>query len=68
MSTREEAFTLHLPDHWTPAQALAVYALLDALAEAVADRYALALPEELRRDDDHPAQPDLFDFDDPIPF
>jgi hypothetical protein len=35
MSTLSELFTLPLPDYWTPAEALAVYELLNELAEAI---------------------------------
>jgi len=70
MSTLSERFTLRLPDDWTPAQALAVYELLTDLADAIWNRYELALIEQLRSDRDYrdSSQPDLFDFDDPIPF
>jgi hypothetical protein len=70
MSTPSERFTLRLPDDWTPAQALAVYEFLTDLADAIWNRYDVALIEQLRseRDDGDSSQPDLFDFDDPIPF
>jgi hypothetical protein len=70
MSTLTERFTLRLPDHWTPEQALAVYELLKELADTIWDRYELVLIEQLRGDlDQHDsAQPDLFDFDDPLNF
>lgn len=70
MSTLSTRFTLPLPDYWTPEQALAVYELLNDLSEAIWNRYeidllALITPE---LDENSAAQPDLFDFDDPIPF
>jgi hypothetical protein len=70
MSTFSELFTLQLPDHWTPEQALAVYELLTDLANAIWNRYELTLIEQLRSecDDGNTSQPDLFDFDDPLPF
>jgi hypothetical protein len=70
MSTLRELFTLHLPDHWTPAEALAVYEFLNELTEAIWNRYEAALIEQLRSDHDYgnPPQPDLFDPDDPLPF
>ncbi len=70
MSTFSERFTLRLPDEWTPQQALAVYELLNALAEAIWNRYDTVLIEQLAGDlePDEAAQPDLFDFDDPAPF
>jgi hypothetical protein len=70
MSTLDELFTLRLPDYWTPAEALAVYELLNDLAEAIWNRYEVELIEHLRNDRvyDDTSQLDLFDFDDPLPF
>ncbi len=70
MSTLTERFTLRLPDHWTPEQALAVYELLKDLADTIWDRYELVLIEQLLSDldPDDSAQRDLFDFDDPLNF
>jgi len=70
MSTLSELFTLRLPDYWTPAEALAVYELLNELAEAIWNRYEVALIEQLRSERDYgvTSQLDLFDFDDPLPF
>ena len=70
MSTLSMRFTLHLPDDWTPEQALAVYELLTDLAEALWSRYEAPLTELLKPDleQDDEVQPDLFDFNDPIPF
>jgi hypothetical protein len=70
MSTLSELFTLRIPDDWTPQQALAIYELLNELAETIWNRYEVDLLEHLRSDCDHgdTAQPDLFDPDDPIPF
>jgi len=70
MSTLDELFTLRLPDYWTPAEALAVYEFLNELAEAIWNRYEVALIEQLRSERDYgdTSQPDLFDFDDPLPF
>ena len=70
MSTLRERFTLRIPDDWTPAEALAVYELLNELAETIWNRYEVALLEHLRGECDSgdTAQPDLFDPDDPIPF
>ncbi len=70
MSTLSTPFTLQLPEDWTPEQALAVYELLNALAESVWISYEPQLVQlivsEIQQDD--APQPDLFDFDDPIPF
>ena len=70
MSTLSMRFTLHLPDDWTPEQALAVYELLTDLAEALWSRYEAPLTELLKPDleQDDEVQPDLFDCNDPIPF
>ena len=70
MSTLSTRFTLQLPDHWTPEQALAVYELLKELADTIWDRYELVLIEQLRGDldEDDSAQLALFDFDDPLNF
>ena len=60
----------HLPEHWTPEQALAVFALLNALTEAIWQRYEpelLPLIDPLLNTDTDP-QLDLFDPDDELPF
>ncbi len=70
MSPRRAPFTLEIPDHWTPEQALAVFELLKDLMDSVWNRYELTLIEmlagELYQDDT--SQLDLFDFDDSVPF
>jgi len=70
MSTRYEPFTVQVPDDWTPEQALAVYELLHELADTIWDRYEIPLIELLapRCNNHDPAQPELFDFDDPLSF
>ena len=70
MSTLADQFTLHLPDHWSPEQALAVYELLNILTETIWNRYEIPLIELLTSELDHNnnSQHDLFDFDDNIPF
>jgi hypothetical protein len=70
MSTLASRFTPQLPDDWTPEQALAVYDLLNDLAEAIWKRYEIPLIELLAPEIEpqNTAQPDLFDFDDPLPF
>ena len=70
MSTRDESFTVKVPDGWTPEQALAVYDLLHELAEAIWERYEIPLIGLLAPpcNDQDPAQPELFDFDDPLSF
>jgi hypothetical protein len=70
MSPCRAPFTLEIPDHWTPEQALAVFELLKDLTDAIWNRYDLTLIEmlagELYQDDT--SQLDLFDFDDSVPF
>jgi hypothetical protein len=70
MSTRYEPLTVQVPDDWTPQQALAVYDLLHELAETIWDRYEIPLIGLLAPpcNDKDPAQPELFDFDDPLSF
>ena len=63
--------TLELPDHWSPEQALAVWELLNELADRIWARYEIALVELIGADlepERDPNQPDLFDPDDSIPF
>ena len=70
MSSRYEPLTVQVPDDWTPEQALAVYDLLHELAEAIWGRYEIPLIGLLAPpgNDKDPAQPELFDFDDPLCF
>ena len=70
MSTLSTRFTLQLPDHWTPEQALAVYEFLTELADALWNRYEIPLIQLLapELDQNNDSQLDLFDFDDSIPF
>lgn len=70
MSTLSSRYTLQLPDHWTPEQALGVYEFLNDLAEAIWERYQFPMIELLayERAQQDDSQLDLFDFDDPLPF
>ena len=70
MSTLSTRFTLQLPDHWTPEQALAVYELLNDLAESIWNHYEIDLLAliALELDENNAAQSDLFDCDDQPPF
>ena len=70
MSTLPELFTLNLPDHWSPEQALAVFELLNDLTESIWIRYEIPLIELLtdELEQNNSSQHDLFDFDDPISF
>jgi hypothetical protein len=60
-----------IPNHWSPEEALAVYAFLDDLMEHIWARYGRRIQEVCARDHithhDH-AQPDLFAPNDPLPF
>jgi hypothetical protein len=67
MKTR---FMMHLPDDWTPQQALSVYELLHELAEAIWERYETPLIELLTTEPEQHAHlpPSLLDFDEELPF
>jgi len=61
----------HIPDYWSPQQALAVYEFLDELRERVWDRYGGQITERLRfeyAEQQNRAQLELFPFNDEIPF
>jgi hypothetical protein len=60
----------HIPDYWSPEQALAVYELLDALREQVWDRYGEQITERMRREyAEQQARAQLeLPFNDEIPF
>ena len=62
--------TLHLPENWTAQQALDVYELLHELATGIWDQYETPIIELIpdRPRDPDPAQLDLLDFDDKLPF
>jgi putative IMPACT (imprinted ancient) family translation regulator len=46
--TFKSRFIYHLPDYWTPEQALAVLELLDGLREVIWAHYDLKVIDELR--------------------
>ena len=63
--------TVEIPDDWSAEQALAVWELLNAVADQIWARYEGPLVALLRADLEHDhddKQPDLFDPDDSIPF
>lgn len=63
--------TVEIPDDWTPEQALAVWELLNDLADRIWRRYEIQLVELIRNDIEHQHdenQLDLFDPDDTLPF
>ena len=68
MSSLSELITRELPEHWTPAQALAVHEALEAFSEALFAYYGVQMQaliaEETRRNE----QLELLEFDDPLPF
>lgn len=65
-----ERFHFPVPEHWTPEQALAVFALLNALTEAIWQRYEAELLPLIdpRLNTDTDPQLDLFDPNDELPF
>jgi hypothetical protein len=70
MSRLPERFVFPLPEHWTPQQALAVFALLHELTDAIWCRYEadlLPLVDPVLNTDTDP-QLDLFGPDDDLPF
>jgi hypothetical protein len=70
MSELPARFHLPVPAHWTPQQALAVFALLNDLADAIWHRYEaelLPLVDPALNTDTDP-QLDLFGPDDDLPF
>ena len=64
--------TIEIPDHWSPEQALAVWELLNEVADRIWTRYERPLVELIRAELEHEHydhnQPDLFDPDDSMPF
>ena len=46
--TFKSSFIYHVPDYWTPEQALAVLELLDELREVIWSHYDLKVIDELR--------------------
>lgn len=61
---------LHIPQHWSPEQALAVFEFLEQLLSLLWDHYEQPLVQLLQPElDPQPSnQLDLFDFNDDIPF
>ena len=70
MNLRHQGECLLLPNDWTAEQALAVHDFLADLTEAIWQRYEDPMSELLHGETNWQAddQPDLFDFDDRIPF
>ena len=60
---------LEVPMHWTPAQATAVFEVLDELRESVWRRYGVQIQKALRRDRTDIAAPISGNIDDgDVPF
>jgi len=61
---------MQLPTDWTPEQALAVYDWLTELCAVIWGYYETPMRDLLQSEPErhHPAQQDLFGFNDPIPF
>ncbi|MBK1630380.1 hypothetical protein CKO31_06390 [Thiohalocapsa halophila] len=57
-----------IPQHWSTAQALAVYEWLDCLRERVWDCYGEQIQAHYRSEQQDHFQPDLFKVDDDMPF
>ena len=61
----------HIPNYWSPEQALAVYELLDDLRDRVWDLYGEQITARMRfeyEEQQKRAQLELFPFNDEIPF
>ena len=61
----------HIPNYWSPEQALAVYELLDDLRDRVCDLYGEQITARMRfeyEEQQKRAQLELFPFNDEIPF
>ncbi len=63
--------TIEIPDYWSPEQALAVWELLNEIADRIWECHEVKLVALIRADLEHEHvdnQLDLFDSDDTIPF
>jgi hypothetical protein len=60
----------NIPNHWSAEQALAIYELLGQIQQQIWDRYEPQLIDLLCADLEtmNADQPDLFEFNDAIPF
>ena len=69
MSIPRRAYVIQLPGDWTAEQALATHDVLTEIAEAIWQHYEDPILDLLHGEHGPiEEQPDLFDFDDPIPF
>jgi len=49
-ATDQDSGTFEVPTHWTPAQATAVFEVLDELREAIWRNYGVQIQQEMHRD------------------
>jgi hypothetical protein len=68
MSSLSELIIWELPEHWTPAQALAVHEALEALSEALWAYYGAQMQALIAEETCRNEQLELLDPDDPLPF
>ena len=68
MSSLSELITWELPEHWTPAQALAVHEALETLSTALWASYGAQMQALIAEETCRNEQRELLDPDDPLPF
>jgi hypothetical protein len=68
MSSLSELITWELPEHWTPAQALAVHEALETLSTALWAYYGAQMQALIAEETGRNEQLELLDPDDPLPF
>ena len=68
MSSLSELIIWELPEHWTPAQALAVHEALETLSAALWAYYGAPMQALIAEETCRNEQLELLDPDDPLPF
>ncbi|TVQ85964.1 MAG: hypothetical protein EA400_14265 [Chromatiaceae bacterium] len=68
MSGLVDLITFELPEHWTPAQALAVDEALEAFSQALWAYYGAQMQALIAEETCRNEQLELLDPDDPLPF
>jgi hypothetical protein len=68
MSGLADLITFELPEHWTPAQALAVHEALETLSAALWAYYGAQMQALIAEETGRHEQLELLDPDDPLPF
>jgi hypothetical protein len=68
MSSLSALITWELPEHWTPAQALAVHEALETLSTALWAYYGAQMQALIAEETCRNEQLELLDPDDPLPF